>query len=1173
MQNFNMTFSNNKSEVLIHLTQWQYWWWFWFSFLWSLYYLLVARVFRYRTIKFNPRIASTLRPHGKWGDLLTCIIPVGWCLNILINSNYILKMIEWQSESSLFTLRVRAKQWYWIYKLDLRNISDVYSAPRNIGRNRWQSSTFGDLQTAEDYLHIIQIRAHRLWAKTFWDELEKKAIKNNTFKVSTPVEVFKAEFLSNATSIKQLEDLKMYNPYPNKKTFIFYKNYASKNTVVKKQEAQQPHNYNNQTLELFKRRQAILSSKESLGIRKSTIIKSKHTSVKVLKTYKRNKHHLFPHIWLHDGVGIRGIYELPKRDVLIPWKTKLSLFTKYNTYQKNSQLSQKDRIGLLNNGYEFYKNYKVLHKDHKLNKLELRKTLSKDHKRTLWIGSSKTYYPLVYKYEQRVFRDLAAQIGRPIYKKFNWLELETIRKISHIGLRSGYKLEHDHQPYRDFKKTFITKTKINRLPSFKYMSKHNTSEFSTDVMFKYTSLPRRKLSLNQVVDLSFKKYEMSKKSTLLIKHTKISTKNIHTGFKNNLQPMWNFKNRLPKTIKLKLDKSDSRYSGFVFAPRGLNNKTGIKLPKSNLFNKWFEHQESSSVLSDKYSNFSKEFYLKNREKLFSKNMIKLKATQPKVLDKEWFYGIKNNSPKKKLIIRFKTKRNILSSKFYSAPKVIHNQDYIYRTHSARGDNYRTWPVKIKRAAWNKSKHDYFFMKAEKNMKKHIHKDITKFNKTKLTTSMFLNNRFSKSSRDERLIMVNNTNKFKKDVQQHIELSKIKKAGSKPTKPHRFYDDVLESTLGLTTNNGFDSILLMLNRYKESFKRDGSTNDLSKNLLLTYTLDEDQQTLFKDGINKHTVNNKRLPRLKLGTSRNHRILLPITNVKDSTFKKSFKNFFKDLILQSYLGNNTKNFAKADLEEETRILRTNFGKPTPLRVLKFPNTEVFFKDSLINNTNTIELIRFRYNVPTSTYGAKPIRSTVYLTFKQKRYNQRLNIAMKNQEFTNFSSNESSRYSGNPFLKNNAIIEENFGNPTRQYRMVKKAKARLDKTKVSNWNRLLRSRRVLVLPAHVNITVITNSFDVVHSWHIPGLGLKMDCLPGRATHHTLHIDNVGLYYGQCAEICGRYHHHMPIRICALPFEHFLVWWHTFGLPKFLFYKPTEENQTIGYSGVKYLSRKFTW
>ena len=99
-----------------------------------------------------------------------------------------------------------------------------------------------------------------------------------------------------------------------------------------------------------------------------------------------------------------------------------------------------------------------------------------------------------------------------------------------------------------------------------------------------------------------------------------------------------------------------------------------------------------------------------------------------------------------------------------------------------------------------------------------------------------------------------------------------------------------------------------------------------------------------------------------------------------------------------------------------------------------------------------------------------------------------------------------------------------------------------------RLLRTRRLLVLPTNINISLITNSFDVVHSWYIPGLGIKMDCIPGRSTHHTLHVDNAGFYYGQCAEICGRFHHHMPIRICALPFEHFLIWWYHYGLPYFL-------------------------
>jgi heme/copper-type cytochrome/quinol oxidase subunit 2 len=95
-----------------------------------------------------------------------------------------------------------------------------------------------------------------------------------------------------------------------------------------------------------------------------------------------------------------------------------------------------------------------------------------------------------------------------------------------------------------------------------------------------------------------------------------------------------------------------------------------------------------------------------------------------------------------------------------------------------------------------------------------------------------------------------------------------------------------------------------------------------------------------------------------------------------------------------------------------------------------------------------------------------------------------------------------------------------------------------------RLLKTRRILVLPAHFNISVITNSFDVVHSWYVPGLGIKLDCVPGRSTHHNIYIANYGFYYGQCAEICGRYHHHMPIRVCALPFEHFCVWWYNYSV-----------------------------
>lgn len=117
------------------------------------------RIFRYRVIKFRPRVATTYRPHGKWGDLIVCLLPVSWCINIITNSNFILRMIEWQAESSLFTLRVRGKQWYWVYKYELKIVTDVLTAPKNIGNNRWVISNPLDLQVADDYLHIHQLRA------------------------------------------------------------------------------------------------------------------------------------------------------------------------------------------------------------------------------------------------------------------------------------------------------------------------------------------------------------------------------------------------------------------------------------------------------------------------------------------------------------------------------------------------------------------------------------------------------------------------------------------------------------------------------------------------------------------------------------------------------------------------------------------------------------------------------------------------------------------------------------------------------------------------------------------------------------------------------------------------------------------------------------------------------
>jgi heme/copper-type cytochrome/quinol oxidase subunit 2 len=76
-------------------------------------------------------------------------------------------------------------------------------------------------------------------------------------------------------------------------------------------------------------------------------------------------------------------------------------------------------------------------------------------------------------------------------------------------------------------------------------------------------------------------------------------------------------------------------------------------------------------------------------------------------------------------------------------------------------------------------------------------------------------------------------------------------------------------------------------------------------------------------------------------------------------------------------------------------------------------------------------------------------------------------------------------------------------------------------------------LVLPHSVNVKLIITSKDVLHSFAVPALGIKMDAVPGRLNQVTVFITQPGVYYGQCSELCGVNHAFMPITIHAISFE----------------------------------------
>lgn len=68
-------------------------------------------------------------------------------------------------------------------------------------------------------------------------------------------------------------------------------------------------------------------------------------------------------------------------------------------------------------------------------------------------------------------------------------------------------------------------------------------------------------------------------------------------------------------------------------------------------------------------------------------------------------------------------------------------------------------------------------------------------------------------------------------------------------------------------------------------------------------------------------------------------------------------------------------------------------------------------------------------------------------------------------------------------------------------------------------------LILPINCKIRVLVTSYDVIHSWSLPSIGLKIDACPGRLNFFIIIANQPGVYIGQCRELCGRYHSWIPI------------------------------------------------
>ena len=89
-----------------------------------------------------------------------------------------------------------------------------------------------------------------------------------------------------------------------------------------------------------------------------------------------------------------------------------------------------------------------------------------------------------------------------------------------------------------------------------------------------------------------------------------------------------------------------------------------------------------------------------------------------------------------------------------------------------------------------------------------------------------------------------------------------------------------------------------------------------------------------------------------------------------------------------------------------------------------------------------------------------------------------------------------------------------------------------------RLLEVDNRIIIPVDTHIRFLVTGADVIHSFGIPSLGIKVDALPGRLNQTSTIALREGVFYGQCYELCGIWHDNMPITVEAVSLEKYLLW-----------------------------------
>ena len=88
------------------------------------------------------------------------------------------------------------------------------------------------------------------------------------------------------------------------------------------------------------------------------------------------------------------------------------------------------------------------------------------------------------------------------------------------------------------------------------------------------------------------------------------------------------------------------------------------------------------------------------------------------------------------------------------------------------------------------------------------------------------------------------------------------------------------------------------------------------------------------------------------------------------------------------------------------------------------------------------------------------------------------------------------------------------------------------------LLKVDNALVVPVDRKVRIITTASDVIHAFYVPSLGVQQSAIPGFVRDTWFRAENVGTYYGQCSQLCGKEHSYMPIQVKVLSQTDYAAW-----------------------------------